>query len=73
MHGMPKFIPRMILNVPIKVRSIAMIGLGMRTFQLLCAIKGMINMAGSVPIPKAVMERMEVMRLPLAKALLRPR
>ena len=70
---MPRFKPRIIVKVPIKVRIKAMIIFGTRTFQLLCAINGMKNIAGKVPRPKADMERMEVVRLPLPKALLRPR
>lgn len=46
---------------------------GKRNFHLLCAIRGMKNMAGSVPIPKAVMEAIDEAKLPLDNAFVNPR
>ena len=46
---------------------------GKRNFHLLWAIRGMKNIAGSVPIPKAVMEATDEAKLPLDNAFVNPR
>ncbi len=65
--------PRRMVRSPITVNAMASAYFGKRNFHLLWAIRGMKNMAGSVPIPKAVMEAIDEAKLPLDNAFVNPR
>lgn len=63
----------MMVKEPISVKTKAMTIFGIRTCHLLCAINGMKNMAGNVPIPNASMESMDDNSVPLPSAFVNPR